>query len=147
MIGRTFLLDEQEDGQKFRAKIVEAINKHHKGVQNNPVILRFRCTINDNEFEEIIAYNDIVDYIYRDEDSDIVWKFKDIVRHEGPLNQNHPSYKGSRFNVKVSWENGEITYEPLGAIAADDPVSCAQYELKNNLLQTDIFVFCIHAFS
>ena len=32
LIGRTFLLNEQEDGQKFRAKIVEAINKHHKGV-------------------------------------------------------------------------------------------------------------------
>ena len=28
LVGRTFLLDQQEDGQKFRVRIVEAINAH-----------------------------------------------------------------------------------------------------------------------
>jgi hypothetical protein len=43
-------------------------------------------------------------------------------------------YKGSQCNVLIEWESGEITNEPLGVIAADDPVSCAIYARENNLL-------------
>jgi hypothetical protein len=39
--------------------------------------------------------------------------------------------------VLVAWETGETTYEPLRAIAADDPVSCAEYAKENNLLDTE----------
>ena len=35
------------------------------------------------------------------------------------------------------WENGEITSEPLSMIAADDPVTCAQYTIEKDLLQLD----------
>ena len=37
----------------------------------------------------------------------------------------------------VRWENDEITSEPLRVIGVDDPVSCAQYALDNDLLTTD----------
>ena len=37
----------------------------------------------------------------------------------------------------VRWENDEITSEPLSIMAADDPVSCAQYALDNDLLSTE----------
>ena len=137
LVGRTFLLDQQEDGQKHRAKIVEAINAHEDKVQNNPELLKFRCSINNDEYEEIMAYNDIVHHIYVDQESDVVWRFKEIISHEGPLAQNHPNYKGSRYNVNVRWENEEITSEPLKVIAADDPVTLAQYALDKNLLDTD----------
>ena len=46
----------------------------------------------------------------------------------------HPDYKGSSYNVKIEWENGEVTYEPLDMITKDDPVTCAIYARKNNLL-------------
>jgi hypothetical protein len=36
--------------------------------------------------------------------------------------------------VLVEWETGEITYEPLDLIASDDPVTCAEYAKKHNLL-------------
>ena len=39
--------------------------------------------------------------------------------------------------MKVRWENDEITSEPLKFIAADDPVTLAQYALDNDLLNTD----------
>ena len=38
-----------------------------------------------------------------------------------------PDWKGSKYNVQVEWETGEITFEPLSIIAADDPVTCAAY--------------------
>ena len=34
----------------------------------------------------------------------------------------------------VQWETGKITEEPLSIIAQDDPVSCAAYAMKHNLL-------------
>jgi hypothetical protein len=68
-----------------------------------------------------------------DEDSDIQ-QFKDIVDHEGPLNPNHPNYKGSKYNLRIEWEDGDYTFEPLCTIGADDPVSVAIYANQNNLL-------------
>ena len=37
----------------------------------------------------------------------------------------------------VEWETGEITDEPLSLIAADDPVTCAEYAKKHDLLHLD----------
>jgi hypothetical protein len=47
---------------------------------------------------------------------------------------NLKDYKGSTYNVLVAWETGESTYEPLDLIASDDPITCAEYALKHNLL-------------
>jgi hypothetical protein len=43
-------------------------------------------------------------------------------------------WRGSTYNVCVEWGNGEITNEPMTAIAGDDPVTCAIYAKDNNLL-------------
>ena len=37
----------------------------------------------------------------------------------------------------VEWETGEITDEPLSLKAADDPVTCAEYAKKHDLLHLD----------
>ena len=63
-----------------------------------------------------------------------MWKFKRISAHHGPLERTHPHYNGSRYNVKIKWENGEITNKPLDMIAKDDLVTCAVYARENNLL-------------
>ena len=51
------------------------------------------------------------------------------------MGRTYPQYKGSKYNVKTEWENGEITHEPLDIIAKDDPVTCAIYARENNLLE------------
>jgi hypothetical protein len=38
--------------------------------------------------------------------------------------------------VLVEWESGEITYKPLDMIGKDDPVTCAEYAHRMNLLIT-----------
>ena len=53
---------------------------------------------------------------------------------------SHPKMritKGSKYNIMVEWETGEITEEPLSLIAADDPVTCAEYGKKHDLLHLD----------
>jgi hypothetical protein len=59
------------------------------------------------------------------------------VGHQGPLLWHDKDYNGSRFNVLVEWENGEITTEPLSVIAANDPVTCAVYAREHDLLDVD----------
>jgi hypothetical protein len=138
LIGKTFLMDPQEDGQLFRARIVRAIEDHDGATAHNPSRVKFLCSINDDESEEIIAYNEILNYIENNEsEGTTVWKFKRITGHEGPLIQSHQNYKGSSYNVMIEWENGEITAEPLSAIAKDDPVTCAIYAKDAGLLEVE----------
>ena len=138
LVGRTFLLDAQEDGQRFCACIVQAIEDHDAKLHGNPNRFKFRCSINDDQYEEILSYNEILNYIeQQDDDGTKLWKFRRIIAHEGPLQPSDPSYKGSKFNVMIEWENGEVTSEPLSIIAADDPVTCAIYAKENNLLDLD----------
>ena len=58
-----------------------------------------------------------------------------ITAHEGPLTPKHPNYNGSKYKVLVQWEDGSVTCEPLDISGKDDPVSCAQYDKDNNLLE------------
>jgi hypothetical protein len=134
LVGRTFLLDKQEDGQQFRARIVKLLEDHESDVETNPTRLKFVLSVNDDKAQEVITYNKLLEYLAHDEEQDLVWMFRRITSHQGPLSPNHPDYKGSQYNVLVEWETGEITAEPLSVIAADDPVTCAIYARENGLL-------------
>ena len=92
------------------------------------------CSVNNDESEEILTYSQIMNHIAEEKEDTTVWKFQRISSHEGSLHQHHPNYKGSRYNVLIEWENGEITSEPLDVIARDDLVTCALYAKENNLL-------------
>ena len=86
--GRTLLMPKQDDGQRFRAKIIERLNAHedrtnHKRSENE----QYRVLVGHNEghqWEEIVAYNDLVDFINKDESQDGLWKFREIQAHQGP---------------------------------------------------------------
>jgi hypothetical protein len=54
-----------------------------------------------------------------------MWKFQRIISHE---------VQGYQITLLIERENGEITKEPLGIIAPDDPVTCAIYARDNGLL-------------
>ena len=63
-----------------------------------------------------------------------LYRFRAIIGHQGPLLASDSDWKQSKYNVQVEWETGEITFEPLSIIAADDPVTCAAYAKENDLL-------------
>jgi hypothetical protein len=94
--------------------------------------------VREDECEETLSYNKVMQHIEKeDDDGETFWKYKQISGHEGPLNKNHSSWKGDKYNVKVEWENGEVSYEPLHTIAADDSVMCVIYAKDNEPLDTD----------
>ena len=84
-----------------------------------------------------MSYVQILDHLDQQEQQEDLYKFRAITGHRGPLSPQDENYKGSKYNVMVEWETGEITDEPLSLIAADDPVTCAEYAKKHDLLHLD----------
>jgi hypothetical protein len=109
IIGSSHLMDKQEDGQQYRGRIVQLIEYHDPMVEDNPNTIKFRVSVNNDQAEEISTYNKLLDYLAKDLETDIVWKFRLIISHNGPFQANHPEYKGSQYNLMIEWENEEIT--------------------------------------
>ena len=140
LIGRTFLLPPEENGERHRAKVtrkvVEIIDQEDgKRVEN----INFILDIGNGKVEELISYNQLLEHLENAQDHDMgmdqeLFKFRAIIGHQGHLLASDPDWKGSKYNVLVEWETGEITFEPLSIIAADDPVTCAAYAKENDLL-------------
>jgi Reverse transcriptase (RNA-dependent DNA polymerase) len=139
LIGRSFLSVPTEDGQTLRLRIIKAISDHQSDLDQHPDRVKFLVSNKSGTLEEIRTYNDILEYLSKDDEhkEDVenqYLQFKDIIGHQGPLTPQDSNYKGSKYNVLVDWSDGEVTYEPLHIIAADDPISCATYAKKNGLI-------------
>jgi len=63
LVGRTFLMDPDSSGQRFRARIVEMIDKHDHNITNHPERIKFLCKLDQNDCEELISYNQIMEYL------------------------------------------------------------------------------------
>jgi hypothetical protein len=55
LVGHSFLMDEQEDGQWFRGRIVELIEDHESKLEDNPTRIKFRVSVKEDKAEEIIT--------------------------------------------------------------------------------------------
>jgi hypothetical protein len=139
MIGRTFLLPPTQDGSRYRAKIMSKIQDAKDEAHSDPAYVKFKCSINGSEAEDIVAYNDIVDYIEKDTTWDGVWNFEKILTHKR-VKPGDPNRKGSAIHCLVLWSSGEQTWEPLfnreekSGLWVDDPVTVAIYARDNGLL-------------
>ena len=135
LLGRSFLLPPEDNWERHMAKVID-IDDHGQTLED----IKFKLKINKDQAEEIMSYNQLMDYIQKgtdaEEDPDSLFKFRDIVAHQGPLESTDPNHKGSKYNVMVEWESGEVTYEPLTLISKDDPITCAVYAKKHDLLDT-----------
>ena len=119
--------------------------KRRKGTPKERGIAKDKAAYNEfivqheqDDIDDIMAYNDIMNFIYRDqlEDEGHLWKFRKILGHQGPLTHRHKDYKNSLYNVEVEWENGEITFVPLDQMKKDDPVTITAYAREHGLLDT-----------
>ena len=135
LLGRSFLLPPEANGERHMPKIID-IDDHGQPLED----IKFKLKINKDQAEEIMSYNQLMDYIQKrtdaEEDPDSLFKFRDIVAHQGPLESTDPNHKGSKYNVMVEWESGEVTYEPLTLVSKDDTITCAVYAKKHDLLDT-----------
>ena len=126
LVGRTVLLKTRDDGQRFRAEIVEVMDQFESNRLRNPELVKFRCRVGDAKAEEIVAYNEMMGLIeeqVRNEDGN--WRFRQIKGHtEGPSPK-----------VLIEWESGEVTLEPVCEIAKFDRYVLAEYARDNDLIE------------
>ena len=141
LIGRTFLLPINEQGERLRATIKRKVIETSKLLddQHDNAIdkINFHLDVGQGRAEAIMSNVQILDHLDQQEQQEDLYKFRAITGHQGPLSPQDENYKGSKYNVMVEWETGEITDEPLSLIAADDPVTCAEYAKKHDLLHLD----------
>ena len=140
LIGRIFLQPPEENGERHRAKVtrqvVEIIDQDNgQRVEN----INFILNIGNGKVEELISYNQLLEHLENAQDHYMgmdqeLYRFRTIIGHQGPLLASAPLWKGSKYNVQVEWETGEITFEPFSIIAADEPVTCPAYPKENDLL-------------
>ena len=108
LLGRSFLLPPEDNGKRHMAKIID-IDDHGQPLED----IKFKLKINKDQAEEIISYNQLMDYIQKgtdgEADLDSLIKFRDIVAHQDPLESTDPNHKQSKYNVMIEWEAGEIT--------------------------------------
>ena len=147
LIGRTFMLQPTETGEQYRARIARKIVDVDVLSSEDPKLdsVKFLLSVDDGKADEIVTYNEVIEHLagqFQQEADAIkdkregLFRFRNIIAHQGPLHSRHKDYKGSSWNVLVEWETGEATYEPLDVIATDDPITCAAYASRNNLLDT-----------
>ena len=94
LLGRSLLLPPEDNGEHHMGKIID-IDDHGQPLED----IKFKLKINKDQAEEIMSYNQLMDYIQKgtdaEEDPDSLFKFRDIVAHQGPLESTGPNYKGT----------------------------------------------------
>ena len=50
-------MEEDDDGLRCRAHIIEVLDNHEKNVDNNPILKKFKCLAGKDKFKETISYN------------------------------------------------------------------------------------------
>ena len=106
LIGRTFLLPPEENGERHRAKltrqVVEIIDQDNGQRVAN---INFILDIGNGKVEELISYNKILEHLEYAQDHDMgmdqeLYRFQAIIGHQGPLLASDPDWKGSIYNVR-----------------------------------------------
>ena len=140
LLGRTFLIPMDENGERKRATISEHVKDLCQQQVSREDQLRFKLKIDGDQLDDLISYNQLMEYLEDKTDTgpleDGLYRFKCIKDHKGPYTSSDPEYNGSSYNLLIEWEPGEQTWEPLSKIIASDPYTCGVYAKEHNLLNT-----------
>jgi len=63
LLGRSVLLPPNDEGECFHAKIVCKIIDHDKDLLDQPEMIQFLVSVDNECAEEVYAYTDLVDYL------------------------------------------------------------------------------------
>ena len=140
LLGRTFLLPMDENGERKKDISFEQVNIISQDQVSREDQLRFKQEIDGDQLDDLISYNQLMEYLEDNRDTgqleNGLYKFKCIKDHRGPYTPSDPEYIGSSYNLLIEWEAREMTWEPLSNIIASDPYTCEVYAKKHDLLNT-----------
>jgi hypothetical protein len=68
----SFLMNNQEDGHQTRATIFKLIEDYESSIHDNTARIKFILSLNNDQGKDIVTYNKIMEFICKDEESDII---------------------------------------------------------------------------
>ena len=118
LLGRTFLLPPEENGERHRAKVtrqVVEINYQDNGQRAENI--NFILDIGNGKVEELISYNQLLEHLENAQDHDMgmdqeLYRFRAIIGHQGPLLALDPDWKGSKYMFKLNGRLGRLPLNP-----------------------------------
>ena len=110
LLGRTFLLPMDENGERKRATISEHVKDLYQQQVSREDQLRFKLKIDGDQLDDLISYNQLMEYLEDKTDTgpleDGLYRFKCIKDHKGPYTSSDPEYNGSSYNLLIERETG-----------------------------------------
>ena len=107
LLGRTFLLPMDENGERKRATISEHVKDLYQQQVSREDQLRFKLKIDGDQLDDLISYNQLMEYLEDKTDSDTLedglYRFKCIKDHKGPYTSSDPEYNGSSYSLLIEW--------------------------------------------
>jgi hypothetical protein len=141
LVGWMFLMDPREDGRQHHAHIVEFLQDHKHDLKMSDDHHKFRISVYNDGYKEIIMYNELMDFIAKqnDENEDIIRKSQHMVGHQGPLIHIDPNYKGSKYNMLMKGRMGRLPNNPWPSLQLmiPAPITCAIYVKEKGLLDKE----------
>ena len=127
-----------DDGTAKRCIVLHPIENNLKSTDGNKILKDFKIKYDIDQVEDTIAYNEIMNYLHRDEleEDGQIWSYRKILSHSGPFSNKDKEWKGSSYNVLVEWENGDITEMQHGWMIKENEIPMTHYAIENNLLDT-----------
>lgn len=85
LIGRNYLSPPDNYGNRERIRILETIDEQDNRIMGDPQMIRFKCSTDDGQYQEVKTYNDLLDKVEALDDEEGESRFKSIDDHHGPL--------------------------------------------------------------
>ena len=109
LIGRTFLLPKNEQGERLRAtikrKVIETSKLLHNQHDNAIDKIKFHHDVGQGRAEDIMSYVQSLDHIDHQEQQGDLYKFRAITGHQRPLSPQDENYKGSKYRMGDRGDN------------------------------------------
>ena len=119
LLGRTFLLPMDENGERKRATISEHVKNLCQQQVSREDQLRFKIKIDGDQLDDLISYNQLMEYLEDKTDTgpleNGLYRFKCIKDPKGPYTSSDPEYNGSSYNLLIEWKPGEHVLETSSA--------------------------------
>ena len=99
----SLVLPIEEDGTC--AKITKIHDEHQKTLVNEPDQFNLCIKVNNEKYVESVAHdkmNDFIEELFLKDDG--VWRFHEMLDHQGPLSKDDPHCKGSKCSALIKRE-------------------------------------------
>ena len=108
-MGRTFISPPDDLGNTKRLQITDTIDGETAEAKKNLTLVRFKVQCKEEQFEDIMTYNEVMNMIedQEEQDGETLWHFNTIVGHRKD--------KGKPAEIKILWVGGATSHEPVSA--------------------------------